>query len=138
MSSADGSGGGGGGGAAGGGSGGGGSGASSSPRRGHAILAVEHDPHADRVKFAHESVVERQDALLEESQRNFDVFLQWLQRHSANFPDLCVVVVSCRPPKSNDEGEDYVGFVCGGYAVLPPSAGAGAAACLLIRILIVI
>jgi hypothetical protein len=104
MSFADGGGGGGGG-------GGGSNGGSSSPRRGLAVPAVEHDPHADRIKFAHESVVEREDALLEESQRNLDVFLHWLQQHNANFPDLCVL---CCPSDTTSRGErKWIGVVMG-------------------------
>ena len=52
------------------------------------LRAVEHDPHADRIKFAHQTVVSREQALLDESQRAFDRFLEWLVQHSAKFPDL--------------------------------------------------
>ena len=58
-----------------------------SPRRG-SVPIVEHDPHADRVKFAHESVTAREEQLLDESQKAFNVFLDWLLQHSAKFPDL--------------------------------------------------
>lgn len=67
--------------------GGGDAGNAENPRRG-SVPVVEHDPHADRVKFAHESVTAREEQLLDESQKAFNVFLDWLLQHSAKFPDL--------------------------------------------------
>jgi hypothetical protein len=77
----------GGGGSSGGGGGGGALGAPASPRRASSG-AENHDPHADRIKFAHESVLSREQHLLDESQAAFDRFLQWLLAHGARFPDL--------------------------------------------------
>jgi len=63
-----------------------GNGSSASPTR-HS-KAIDHDPHADRVKFAHDSVVSREDQLLDKSQESFNRFLEWLTENNAHFPDL--------------------------------------------------